>query len=137
MDRNINSQLVSRCIGFHGPPLQKIWEGERGEKDLQKLGVGNPDFTAYKTRQKYFSFQDRAKRLKLHQFIAKKANVLFGTNIINEYFLPSESKEIENGKCYVTFISLESRKQHTFFFCCSNISKSFLYVRQFSVSFSI
>lgn len=97
MERNINSQLVARCIGFHGQPLQKIWDGERGDKDLQKLGISNPDFTAYKFRQKYFSFQDRAKRLKLHQFIAKKASMLFNVNLANEHLLSTERKDSDDG----------------------------------------
>lgn len=82
---NVNVDLISRCIGFHGQPLQKIWEGERGERDLMNLGVVNPDFSAYQARQKYFTFQDRAKRLKLHQFIAKKANMLFSQNLMREH----------------------------------------------------
>lgn len=79
---NINPELVAKAIGFHGQPLQKIWEGERGENDLTNMGVVNPDYSAYLSRQKHFSFQDRAKRLKLHQFIARKANILYHSNLL-------------------------------------------------------
>lgn len=80
---NLSGDLVARSIGFHGLPLQKMWEGERGDGDLARYGVVNPDFTAYQQRQKQFSFQDRAKRLKLHQFIARKANVLFSGGLLS------------------------------------------------------
>lgn len=81
MDDNtlLNSSLVAKSIGFHGQPLQKIWEGERGDVDLLKIGVVNPDYSAYQMRQKHFTFQNRAKRLRLHQFIAKNANTFFRT----------------------------------------------------------
>lgn len=79
MDDNtlINPSLVAKSIGFHGQPLQKIWEGERGDVDLLKIGVINPDYSAYQMRQKHFTFQNRAKRLRLHQFIAKNAKLFF------------------------------------------------------------
>lgn len=69
---------MAQSISYHGQPLQKIWEGERGENDLQLMGFAHPDFSIYQTRQKHLSIQDRTKRLKLHQFIAKKADFLFG-----------------------------------------------------------
>lgn len=69
--------LVEKTIGFHGLPLQKIWEGERGEADLTRLGIHSPDFSVYQSRQKILTFHDRAKRFKLHQFLAKKADLLF------------------------------------------------------------
>lgn len=79
MDDNtlINASLVAKSIGFHGQPLQKIWEGERGDVDLLKIGVVNPDYSAYQMRSKHFTFQNRAKRLRLHQFIAKNAKLFF------------------------------------------------------------
>ncbi|XP_052563411.1 tetratricopeptide repeat protein 14 homolog isoform X2 [Culex pipiens pallens] len=69
--------LVEKTIGFHGLPLQKIWEGERGESDLARLGIISPDFSVYQSRQKILNFHDRAKRFKLHQFLSKKADLLF------------------------------------------------------------
>lgn len=73
----MNSEWISKSIGYHGQPLQKIWEGEHGEYNLYSLGVTNPDYSVYQARQKHFAFQDRTKRLKLHSFIAKKAEELF------------------------------------------------------------
>lgn len=83
MTSDMNVALISKSIGFHGQPLQKIWEGERGDSDLARIGVSNVDYTQYQKRQKHFSFQDRAKRLKLHQFIAKKASVLYHNSLMN------------------------------------------------------
>lgn len=85
MDDNtlLNPSLVAKSMGFHGQPLQKIWEGERGDVDLLKIGVVNTDYSAYQMRQKHFTFQNRAKRLRLHQFIAKNANLFFRMNDID------------------------------------------------------
>lgn len=80
MDSNTNSlnpEWVNRSVEYHGQPLQKAWEGEHGIQTLYNIGVRNPDFSLYQNRQKHFVFQDRAKRLKIHSFIAKKANELF------------------------------------------------------------
>lgn len=90
MERNnsnmctLNSEWVTKSIEYHGQPLQKVWEGEHGIQSLQNIGVRNPDFTLYQMRQKHFVFQDRAKRLKIHSFIAKKANELFATDPAKE-----------------------------------------------------
>lgn len=86
MDDNtlLNPSLVAKSIGFHGQPLQKMWQGERGDVDLLKIGVVNPDYSAYQMRQKHFTLQNRAKRLRLHQFIAKNANLFFRTGIDDE-----------------------------------------------------
>lgn len=73
----LNPQLISRAINFHGQQLQKLWEGEHGETDLGRRGVKDLNFQVYGQRQKTLSFQDRGKRLKLQQFIVKKANVIF------------------------------------------------------------
>lgn len=73
----MNAEWVAKSIGYHGQPLQKIWEGEFGEQSLYHLGITNPDYSVYQARQRYFAFQDRAKRLKFHLFIAKKATEMF------------------------------------------------------------
>lgn len=73
----LNKKLVERSIGYHGQPLQKVWEGEHGEHSLHGLGITNPDYSVYFARQKNFAFHDRAKRLQMHSLIAKKANELF------------------------------------------------------------
>lgn len=80
----LNNELVTKSIEYHGQPLQKVWEGEHGIQSLHNIGVHNPDFTLYYKRQKQFVFQDRAKRLKIHSFIAKKANELFTTDPAKE-----------------------------------------------------
>lgn len=72
-----NCEWINKSLEYHGPPLQKIWEGEHGNESLHLLGIQNPDYSLYHTRQKHFVFQDRTKRLKIHTFIAKKANELF------------------------------------------------------------
>ncbi|CAG9769036.1 unnamed protein product [Ceutorhynchus assimilis] len=73
----LNSQLISKAINFHGQQLQKIWEGEFGENDLSRRNIKDLNFQVYGQRQKNLSFQDRGKRLKLQQFIVKKANAIF------------------------------------------------------------
>lgn len=80
----LNPEWVIKSIEYHGQPLQKVWEGEHGIQSLHNVGVNNPDFTLYQMRQKQFVFQDRAKRLKIHSFIAKKANELFATDPAKE-----------------------------------------------------
>ncbi|XP_059618896.1 tetratricopeptide repeat protein 14 homolog isoform X2 [Phlebotomus argentipes] len=78
----LSSKLIEKSLNYHGLPLQKIWEGERGESDLAKWGVQNLDYSVYQSRQKNLTFQDRAKRLKLHQFISKNAPQLFSEGLI-------------------------------------------------------
>lgn len=89
MDPSLDASLVAQSINYHGQQLQKTWEAERGEDDLSKIGVGGLDFAVYQSRHKHLTFQDRGKRLKLHQFIAKEANVLFDASITEE--TPSSS----------------------------------------------
>lgn len=77
MDGVLNKNLIAETIGFHGLPLQKSWDEERGSSDLKSLGIQNVDFSVYFTRQKTLTFTDRSKRLRLHQFICKKADMLY------------------------------------------------------------
>lgn len=81
----MNKELVEKSIGYHGQPLQKIWEGEHGDESLHCLGITNPDYSVYNERQKKFEFHDRAKRLKIHTLIAKKANELFQNDPANDF----------------------------------------------------
>lgn len=74
---SVNSQLLTRSINFHGQQLQKLWEGEFGESDLARRNVKDLNFQVYGQRQKNLSFQDRGKRLKLQQFLIKKAHAIF------------------------------------------------------------
>lgn len=80
----LNVDLVKKSIGYHGPPLQKVWDGEHGDQSLINAGIPNPDYSVYTMRQKHFEFQDRAKRLKMHSLIAKKANELFAKDADTE-----------------------------------------------------
>lgn len=97
----LNGEWVSKSIEYHGQPLQKVWEGEHGIQSLHAIGVQNFDFTLYYKRQKQFVFQDRAKRLKIHSFIAKKANELFTTDPAKECarsngLLPANNANVRN-----------------------------------------
>lgn len=89
MDNTLDASLVAQSINYHGHQLQKTWEAERGEDDLAKIGVGPLDFAVYQSRHKHLTFQDRGKRLKLHQFIAKEAGILFDNSVMEE--MPSSS----------------------------------------------
>ncbi|XP_013133756.1 PREDICTED: tetratricopeptide repeat protein 14 homolog isoform X5 [Papilio polytes] len=84
MEATLDASLVAQSINYHGQQLQKTWESERGEDDLSKIGVGGLDFAVYQSRHKHLTFQDRSKRLKLHQFIAKEANALFDASLLEE-----------------------------------------------------
>lgn len=109
METTLDASLVAQSINYHGQQLQKTWEGERGEEDLSKIGVGPLDFAVYQSRHKHLTFQDRGKRLKLHQFIAKEANALFDASLLEETpssssvgadaTTPEDSKYIH--ECYV------------------------------------
>lgn len=94
--KKLNTDWIARAISYHGLPLQKMWEGERGEMDLQQQGLMHPDYSMYQMRQKYLTFQDRAKRLKLHQFISKKANEVFDLGLMDSKM--SEGSTSENGE---------------------------------------
>lgn len=89
METVLDASLVTQSMNYHGQQLQKTWEAERGEEDLSKIGVGTLDFAVYQSRHKHLTFQDRGKRLKLHQFIAKEANALFDSTLLEE--APSSS----------------------------------------------
>lgn len=80
----LNSELLTKSLNFHGQQLQKAWEAEHGEQDLTKRNVKDLNFQVYGQRQKYLSFQDRGKRLKLQQFIVKKANCLFSQDPVQK-----------------------------------------------------
>lgn len=100
----MNPSLVALSINYHGQQLQKTWEAERGEEDLAKLGVGALDYNAFQTRHKA-PFTDRGRRLRLHQFIAKEANVLFDTALMEEApsssTLGADATTPEDSKCYL------------------------------------
>ncbi|KAG8235261.1 hypothetical protein J437_LFUL014261 [Ladona fulva] len=90
MEPTMDPKLVAQSLNFHGQQLQKIWEGEK-EGELAKLNVTDLDFAVYQERQKQLSFQDRAKRLKLQQFVVKKANVLFDSSQVDVHHFGGHS----------------------------------------------
>lgn len=94
----LDKNLVARAISYHGMPLQKMWEGERGDAELAKLGLAHPDYTLYQARQKYLTFQDRAKRLRLHQFLAKYASVLYDQSLTQGFPKKIDFNGIDTGE---------------------------------------
>lgn len=79
----MNSYWIREALEYHGIPLKSVWDGERGEQDLVALGLTQLDYSTYRNRSKGLRFTDRATRLKLHQFIAKNATVLFDQNLVD------------------------------------------------------
>lgn len=73
----MNSHWIQKSLDYHGLPLKSVWDSERGD-ELSRLGLQNIDYSLYRARQKSLSTNSRGFRLKLHQFIAKNASVLFG-----------------------------------------------------------
>lgn len=110
METTLDASLVTQSINYHGQQLQKTWEAERGEDDLVKIGVGALDFAVYQSRHKHLTFQDRSKRLKLHQFIAKEASALFDASLMEEApsssSLGTDSSAPEDSKCSVNCLKV-------------------------------
>lgn len=102
----LNSNLVAQTINFHGQQLQKIWEADRGEQDLPKHNVRDLNFDMYNKRSKHLSFQDRGKRLKLQQFVTKRAPVLFSQEHSQHVMTPEETLLTED--MYATMPPLET-----------------------------
>lgn len=105
----MDSGLIKKALCFHGKPMQKIWDDERGSGDLQIMGVPEDgNYNIYMDRQKYFTFQDRAKRLKLHQFLARKAVDLYDKDLSKSLIQSIKSKEdLEKGKLRVVHMYKE------------------------------
>lgn len=79
-DTLLNKNLVEQTLSFHGLPLIKIWnENENDRNSLVNLGIqqNSIDCSLYHERLKNFNYTDRAKRLRLHQFICSKSATLF------------------------------------------------------------
>lgn len=53
METQLNTDLITQSINFHGQQLQKSWESDRGEGELQKLGITNLEYSVYQQRQKH------------------------------------------------------------------------------------
>lgn len=95
---NMNANYISRALSYHGQPLQKIWDDERGVEDLRRLNLTQPNYSIYQERQKYFTFQERAKRLKIHQFLARKAADLYDRQLVGNVMEDSWLAQMSN--CY-------------------------------------
>ncbi|XP_030374864.1 tetratricopeptide repeat protein 14 homolog isoform X2 [Scaptodrosophila lebanonensis] len=78
----MNANYIARALCYHGQPMQKIWEDERSVEDLRNMGLIQPNYSVYQERQKFFTFQERAKRLKMHQFLARKAIDLYDRHLV-------------------------------------------------------
>lgn len=79
MEHELNRNLVAQTLGFHGLPLIKTWNDEKGPSSLVRLGIQQNavDTTVYQARSRTLNFTDRTKRLRLHRFICDKAEPLF------------------------------------------------------------
>lgn len=82
---SLNTGLLSQSMNYHGQQMQKLWEQEHGDADLIKRNVKDLNFQIYSDRQKHLSFQDRGKRLKLHQFIVRKSSALFAPDLQTDF----------------------------------------------------
>lgn len=95
----MNANYIARALCYHGQPLQKIWDDERGVDDLRRLNLTQPNYSVYQERQKYFTFQERAKRLKIHQFLARKASDLYDKQMVGNVM--EESWLAQMNDCFV------------------------------------
>lgn len=79
MEQELNTNLITQSLGFHGLPLIKTWNEEKGSNSLIRLGIqhNNVDTSIYRNRLKVLNFTDRTKRLRLHRFICDKSESLF------------------------------------------------------------
>lgn len=73
----MDPELVVQTLNFHGQQLTKEWESERGAASIQSSSMKDLDYQVFQKRSKDLSFQERGKRIRLHQFIVDKAPQLF------------------------------------------------------------
>ncbi|KAJ8683624.1 hypothetical protein QAD02_019416 [Eretmocerus hayati] len=103
----MDSRLIVQALNYHGQQLQKVWESERNESELAILNLKEPNFEIYQQRQKTLSFSDRGKRLKLQQFLAKKADALYDkTNLLRT--ADPIKQELGDEEYYATMPGLDS-----------------------------
>lgn len=116
----LNSQLVTQAMNFHGQQLQKMWESERGEQDLSKNNIRDLNYEFYNKRSKHLSFQDRGKRLKLQQFIVKKANLIFSNELLDKPKAPEDAIVTEDMYAIMppleTYLSVDKQTRLKYFF---------------------
>ncbi|XP_017083802.1 tetratricopeptide repeat protein 14 homolog isoform X2 [Drosophila eugracilis] len=94
----MNFEYIGQALGYHGQPLQKIWDDERGVEDLRVMGLTQVNYAVYQERQKFFTFQERAKRLKMHQFLARKATDLYDRGMVANVM---EDSVLAQGNTYI------------------------------------
>lgn len=123
---SLNPNLVTQSLNFHGQQLQKVWEAERGEQDLLKHNIKDLNFELYNKRSKHLSFQDRGKRLKLQQFIVKKASVVFSKDVIERNKVSEEAVVTEDMFAIMppleTYLKVDKEARLKYFFEVSTIS---------------
>lgn len=85
MESTLNKHLVEQILSYHGLPLIKTWNDENGASSLINLGIQSNaiDTTLYHERLKNLNYADRAKRMRLHQFMCSKSDLLFKSFSIN------------------------------------------------------
>lgn len=103
----MDARLVAQALNYHGQQLQKVWEGERNENELAMLNLKEPNFEIYQQRQKTLSFGDRGKRLKLQQFLAKKADALYDKSNLEKTVEPIK-QELGDEEFYATMPGLDT-----------------------------
>lgn len=117
---HLNPTLVTQSMNFHGNQLQKLWEAEHGETSLIKHDVKDLNYQVYGQRQKYLTFQDRGKRLKLHQFIAKRGKVLFSKDATEQKVIRDEGPVTEDMYAimppFETFLNVDKQRRLKYFF---------------------
>ncbi|XP_022905543.1 tetratricopeptide repeat protein 14 homolog isoform X2 [Onthophagus taurus] len=104
----LNPNLLTQTLNFHGQQMQKLWESERGEQDLVKNSIRDLNYDVYNKRNKHLSFQDRGKRLKLQQFIVRKANVIFSPENTAEKNKPPTEESVITEDMYAIMPPLET-----------------------------
>lgn len=133
---SMDASLLTKTLNFHGQQLQKLWESERGENDLPKKNVKDLNFQVYSQRQKSLSFQDRAKRLKLQQFIVKNADSLYANDNDLLYGKSCAKDENVTEDTYAVmpplelYINVDKQKRLEYFFevICMNFNFFFCYI---------
>lgn len=127
---SLNTELVQQSLNFHGGQLQKLWEAEHGDTNLIKNDIKDLNFQVYGQRQKYLTFQDRGKRLKLQQFIAKKADVLFSKSATQSKPSTEEGTVTEDTYAimppFETFLNVDKQRRLKYFFEVSFFYSTFL-----------
>lgn len=104
---SMDARLVAQALNYHGQQLQKVWEGERNENELVMLNLKDPSFEIYQQRQKTLSFGDRGKRLRLQQFLAKKADALYDKANLKKS-AECLKQELEDEEFYATVPGLDT-----------------------------